>query len=753
MNPHSQETIAKRTATLFAEALGEIHRRTDRLFAVLMVVQWLAGIVAALWLSPKTWIGTANQTHAHVLAAIFLGGAIAGFPVFLAWRQPGRILTRHVIAIAQMLTSALLIHLTGGRIETHFHIFGSLAFLAVYRDWRVLLTATAVVALDHMVRGIFWPQSVFGVLASSNWRWIEHAGWVVFEDTFLFISIRQSLGDMLDVASRRASLESVNASIEQKVAERTNELAAASEMLRHTGEMAKVGGWELDLDTPQLFWSPETCRIHEIDSPVAPPLDQAINFYAPEARPVIRAAVQAGIDRGTPWDLELPMITAKGRPIWVRAQGSAVMKNGRTTKLIGAVQDITTRKQSEQALLLAKEAAESANQAKSDFLATMSHEIRTPLNGVLGFTEILIDSPLTEQQRAYAATIRSSGEALLNIINDILDFSKIEAGKITIELLPMDLRQTIRDVTSLLSAQANEKGLHLSVDCPDLLPSSIVADRGRLRQILLNLAGNALKFTERGSVTLRISEARKAEARLLRIEVIDTGLGIPREKQAQLFQKFTQADSSTTRRFGGTGLGLAISKRLVELMGGEIGLESEPGRGSNFWFTLPLVEAPAATATSGDVHPAAKPIAASAPSPQEPLGLRVLVAEDNRVNQMLVTKVLKKFGCHTSVAANGREAVDLYQRELYDLVLMDCHMPEMDGFEATTEIRRLEKLQSRAGSHIPIIALTASAMDEDRTRCLNASMDDFLTKPIQPQELRRMLAHWSGQASADESKA
>jgi hypothetical protein len=236
----SDTTIARsaRAVALLQESLGKIHRHTDRIFAVLMVFQWLAGIVAAFVIAPKTWMGTSSQVHWHVWGAIFLGGAISLLPIYLAWRQPGQVLTRHVIAVAQMLTSALLIHLTGGRIETHFHVFGSLAFLAFYRDWRVLITATVVVALDHMGRGLFWPQSVFGVISASPWRWLEHAGWVLFEDTFLFISIRQSLSEMSEVAARRARLEAVNAHIETQVAERTAELTATHKELVEASRQA-----------------------------------------------------------------------------------------------------------------------------------------------------------------------------------------------------------------------------------------------------------------------------------------------------------------------------------------------------------------------------------------------------------------------------------------------------------------------------------------------------------------------------------
>jgi signal transduction histidine kinase len=237
---NSDTTIARsaRAVALLGESLGSIHQHTDRLFARLMVFQWLAGVAAALLIAPKTWVGMSSQVHWHVWGTIFLGGAISGLPVFLAWKQPGQVLTRHVIAVAQMLTSALLIHVTGGRIETHFHVFGSLAFLAFYRDWRVLITATVVVALDHMARGLFWPQSVFGVLAASPWRWLEHAGWVIFEDTFLIISIRQSLREMSEVAARRSRLEAVNAHIENQVTERTAELTATHKELVEASRQA-----------------------------------------------------------------------------------------------------------------------------------------------------------------------------------------------------------------------------------------------------------------------------------------------------------------------------------------------------------------------------------------------------------------------------------------------------------------------------------------------------------------------------------
>ena len=387
-------------------------------------------------------------------------------------------------------------------------------------------------------------------------------------------------------------------------------------------------------------------------------------------------------------------------------------------------------------LRFAIEKAEEASRLKGQFLANMSHEIRTPMNGILGFTQLCLNTRLTEDQRDYLDTVERSAEFLMQLLNDILDVSKIEAGKMELDREPFSVRECVEDSTRTLLAAAHFKGLTLSCEIDPRIPDSLIGDQNRIRQVLLNLVGNAIKFTDEGGVRVAVGMEPAPDSSLVaHFAVCDTGPGIPEDKRRVIFEPFRQADGSTSRRYGGTGLGLAISTGLVDIMGGRIWVESEVGCGSTFHFTAPL-------ALAATPMPQRSAMPANSPESEQ---LSILVAEDNVVSQRLVMALLRERGHNVTLAATGCEAVELVEKRDFDLVLMDIQMPEMDGLQATAEIRGRE---GRKGGHIPIIAMTAHAMAGDRERCLGSGMDGYIAKPIHPAELMALITGISAQRIA-----
>ncbi len=457
--------------------------------------------------------------------------------------------------------------------------------------------------------------------------------------------------------------------------------------------------------------------------------------------------LRRGVAEARPASVVLRNYRRDGRQTWVELDVSPVFDDDDVlVAFIGVQHDVTLHKFAEEALLHARTQALAASRLKSEFLATMSHEIRTPMSAIIGMSDLLLDMGLDEEQTGAARMVRDAAGSLMQILDDILDFSRIEAGELTLEARDFEPGRLLEEVVGLLGQQSRDKGLALSVHVDGLVSPVLTGDPLRLRQVLVNLVGNSLKFTDEGSVEVRVGQlASDAATETIRFEVADTGIGLDAADHARLFQPFTQADGSITRKHGGTGLGLSICRRLVDLMGGTIGAEGEPGGGAMFWFTVRLLRpetapGPAVTPVATATPP--RPVMPSVPPPAPETdagGAHVLLAEDNEVNQRVACLQLKKLGYSVDVVANGREAVEAVRRRRYGVVLMDCQMPVMDGLEATRTIRRAERPD---GGRLPIIAITANAMVGDREACLAAGMDEYIAKPVDIGVLSETLERW-----------
>lgn len=696
-NDIASSTSSARTAELFQEQKQNIIIHTDHLFGRLMLCQWIAAIVAAFLISPRSWAGTQSQWHVHVWAAIFLGGILTSFPVLLAFNQAGKALTRHTIAISQMLMSALLIHLTGGRIETHFHVFGSLAILAFYRDWRVLISASVVVYLDHLLRGMFWPESVYGVTAAPIWRSLEHGWWVIFEVTFLVISIRKSLEEMLVVAERQARLEALKENIENTVAERTAELTRENIERRQAEEdlkkseaqlaqaqhIARLGSWEWDVVGDMVELSEETRRLYGFKpGQTACSMQECLTrVHADDVARVKRVLAEA-LETRKPFDCDHRVVLPDGSERVMHGRGEiAVNGQGKPVRILGTAQDVTEAKRAEEALRRSEEQFRQSQkmEAVGRLAGGIAHDFNNLLTVIGGYCALLLERVAKKDSiHKLAVEIGNASERAAVLTRQLLAFSR----KQVLQPRILDLNEVVSGMETMLRRVIGE-----DIELRTLSDSglgSVKADRGQIEQVILNMAVNARDAMPRGGkLTIRTSNVALDQMSVFRdrelevgdyvmLAISDTGVGMTEEVKSHLFEPFF-----TTKGIDkGTGLGLATCYGIISQSGGDIRVYSEPNCGTTFKIYLPRAEQSIAAPSPA--------VAKDLPSGTE----SVLVVEDDPSVRGLTTFVLRECGYEVQEASTAKEALALIENGgPFDLVITDVIMPQMSGRELYDELR------------------------------------------------------------------
>jgi two-component system, sensor histidine kinase and response regulator len=700
-SPHSNGWT-DRADELFQQHRQEIYRNTDQLFARLMLFQWVAAIIIATIISPRTWVGQSSYIHIHIWAAIFMGGAITVFPIWMTRAWPGTALTRHIIAVAQMLMSVLLIDLTGGRIETHFHVFGSLVILSFYRDWRVLISATIVVYLDHFLRGIYWPYSVYGVLSASPWRSVEHAGWVIFEDVFLVISCLRSIREMRFIANHTAALESSEQNFRQIFEEAPIGMAVVGldgRYARVNATLCKMVGYseeELTSRTPS-----EITYCDDIDK------DKQLT-----------QRLLTGITRTS---VEKRYVRKDGEIIWATRTACLMRdESGRPRHYLAMVEDITQRKKDAVALEEAKNEAERANRAKDKFLAVLSHELRTPLTPVLMSAAALEREPgIKPELRRQFGMMRRNVELEARLIDDLLDLTRVSHGKLQLLLSgPVDVHSLLAHSEQIVRADAQNKSLVLRLELT-ATEHHVAGDDARINQVFWNLLKNAIKFTPAGGqITLRTANPRPGQ---LIITVSDNGIGIDQETLPFVFRAFEQGDIRGMQPCSGLGLGLSISKAIVELHGGTIRAESA-GRDLGAVFTVEL--------STVLPFPEAQ-IQASQPRRLRGRSYRLLVVEDHEPTLAVLTRLLRSQGHDVMTASTVKDALTLASKNTFDFVISDLGLPDGSGIDLMMVLSNDYGLRG--------IALSGYGMAEDLAKTEQAGFLAHLVKPINFDQLHRVL--------------